>query len=492
MRVTRAILAVGVIAALAGCSDKQKVDVEKIKQEITAELAEMAGVDKNRYFAHDGVEVTPDVDGFDVKVANVRLLPDQPQSMILGAVDFHLVPKGEDQYDISELKLPSSVAFTEPSGGQGKLEIGDQQFKGLWSKSLNAFLNMDGTYKAIKISDPSGGEATIEEVTASGVSTDKGNGLWDQTAKAVAKNLRIKGTDGTMIMAGIDVTSESHGVKLAELQKLREKFNQLASDATSGKPTDPAILQELRNYGNWLVDSKGSMDLSGLSFTDPAGAPVFTLEHFIVEGAATGMDQPTCDASFGFQTLGLKVPAAETIPMMASFGQFIPSRFNMGLAFDDVPPATIWGAMVDMFGTLDFTQQNPGQADVAAQVFGFQLLQVLQSAGSTFRMTGWEIETPATQLKLDGAVKPDAGSPFGAVANINTEITGFDAIIAVLGEAGAADVLPMIALVRGFSNQEAAADGKMIDRYAIELLQTGEVTINGKPFDIMGAMMGTP
>jgi hypothetical protein len=424
------------------------------------------------------------------------MMPDQPQPMTVGAIDFHLVPKGDDQYDISNLKLPSPLNFTDPAGGQVKIEIGDQQFKGLWSKTLNTFLTADATYRSIKVSDPSGEEVTVAEITASTASTDKGSGLWDQSTKAAVKNMQIKDAQGIMVMAAIDMMSETHGMKLAELQKLRLKFNQLMTAAAEGQKPDPAIVQELRNYQNWLADSNGRMDMSGLSFTDNSGATAFTLDHFIVDGAATGMDQPKGSLSFGFQSLGLKVPAVAANPMMASFVQFIPSNLKMGFALEDVPPATIWSAMIDLFGSMDFAHPNEEQANAAAQAFGFQMLQMLQSAGSTFRMTGWEVETPASQLKLDGAVKPDAASPFGAVANINAEIAGFDAIVdgivATMGEAGSAEILAGVQILRGFSNRETAGDGKVIDRYAIDLAPTGEITINGKPFDIMGAMMGSP
>jgi hypothetical protein len=208
------------------------------------------------------------------------------------------------------------------------------------------------------------------------------------------------------------------------------------------------------------------------------------------------MDQPKGKVTFGFQSLGLQVPAAAADPMMASLAQFIPSKFNMGFALEDVPPAAIWGAMIDLFASMDLSQQDPAQANAAAQAFGFQLMQMLQSAGSTFRLTGWEIETPAAQLKLDGAVKPSSNSIFGATANINTEITGLDAVIQgvvdTVGEAGAAEILAMVQVLRGYSIQEAAADGRTKDSFAIDVVETGEITINGKPFDMMGAMMGSP
>jgi hypothetical protein len=47
-------------------------------------------------------------------------------------------------------------------------------------------------------------------------------------------------------------------------------------------------------------------------------------------------------------------------------------------------------------------------------------------------------------------------------------------------------------LVRGFSNRETTADNKVVDRYAVVLAPTGEMTINNKPFDLFGTMMGVP
>ena len=92
--------------------------------------------------------------------------------------------------------------------------------------------------------------------------------------------------------------------------------------------------------------------------------------------------------------------------------------------------------------------------------------------------------------------KADATSPMGASGTANIEVGGLDAIADAAKQsmppedaAGASGAFDM---VRGFSNRETTADNKVVDRYAIALGPDGKMTINGKPFDMFGAMMGQP
>jgi hypothetical protein len=97
---------------------------------------------------------------------------------------------------------------------------------------------------------------------------------------------------------------------------------------------------------------------------------------------------------------------------------------------------------------------------------------------------------------MDGNIKADGASPMGASGTANIEVGGLDAIADAAKQsmppedaAGASGAFDM---VRGFSNRETTADNKVVDHYAIVLGPDGKMTINGKPFDMFGAMMGQP
>jgi hypothetical protein len=417
--------------------------------------------------------------------------------VVIGNVDFQIAPKGEDQYDISKLTLPAAIGlFDSPDGGGPvKLEIGEQNVTGTWSKTLHDFLAFDATYRNLKMANATKEAVTLAEVTAKGSSTDKGNGLYDQSSAGGAKNLQVTSADGTMTIAGVDFTSESHGVKAAELRKFQEQWRTLLVALSEGKTPDKAVVDQLRTYGNWVADSRAHVDVAGISFKEPDGTEAFALEHFIIDGGGSGFDQPKGKFDIAFQNLGLKIPALDASPATEPFRQFIPVKVNLGFALDDLPPAELWAAFIDFFVAGGFSADDEAALSTAAQTAGFQLLQTLQKAGSSFRIAGWEVETAAARAKLDGTVKSDPNSMFGAVASMTAEIGGLDAIIEIVQQMmgpDAAGFTGPLEMLRGYANREAGADGKPVDRYAIEFPADGQLTINGKPFDAMGMMMGGP
>lgn len=489
-------LAVLLLVTLAACGDNKKEVADKIQKDVVAELATLAGPDSAKIFAYDGVEVVPEGDSFKATVKNLRVLPGEAKPVVVGNVDFQIAPKGEDQYDISKLTLPAAIAlFDSPDGGGPvKLEIGEQNVSGTWSKTLHDFIAFDAAYRNLKMANTTNEAVTLAEVTAKGSSTDKGNGLYDQSSAGGAKNLQVTSADGTMTIAGVDFTSESHGVKAAELRKFQEQWRTLLVALGEGKAPDKAVVDQLRSYGNWIADARTHVDIAGISFKQPDGTEAFGLEHFVIDGGGSGFDQPKGKFDIAFQNLGLKIPALDAEPAAEPFRQFIPVKVNLGFALDDLPPAELWAAFIDFFvNSGSFNEGDEAALSAAAQGAGLQLLQTLQQAGSTFRITGWQVESAAARATLDGTVKSDPSSMFGAVASLKAEIGGLDAIIETVQQTMGPDAMGFagpLQMLRGYANREAGADGKPVDRYAVEFPASGQITINGKPFDAMGMMMG--
>jgi hypothetical protein len=169
---------------------------------------------------------------------------------------------------------------------------------------------------------------------------------------------------------------------------------------------------------------------------------------------------------------------------------------KFGYALDDLPAKELWSAWLDLIASGAMQPGNEAASQQAAQGFAIQVVQLASQAGSAFRLTNLELEAPAARLKMDGKIKGDATSPMGMAGSANVEVGGLDAIADAAKQsmppedaAGASGVFDM---VRGFSNRETTADNKVIDRYAIALAPDGKMTINGKPFDMFGAMMGQP
>jgi hypothetical protein len=496
MRLLYACLLIVVLAVLPACSEKGP-DVEKVKQDVTAELTALAGPEGQKYLAFDGVEAVADGDKAKVTIKGMKFLVAGADAMTIGDVEMHAVAKDADQYEISDLRIPSKVTFKGPQG-EFTVEIGSQTWSGLWSIKYHNFLSGDGKYTGVKVYGPGLEGATTElaEIAMKVASEDKGNGVFDQTGTGTLKSLTYAGPEGSGVFNSGEFKSEMKGAKLADLQAFGRDWQALLMAMGEGKPADAALVGRLKGYVGALAAVSMHMDLAGAMFKDAAGAELFSAEHMIIDGGGTALDQPKGGFTFDLGLLGLKVPAAASNPMAAQYAEFIPTMVKFGYALDDLPAKELWSAWLDLIASGAMQPGNEAAAEQMMQGFGMQVIQLANQAGSAFRLTNLELEAPAARLKMDGKIKSDATSPMGASGTANVEVAGLDAIADAAKQsmppedaAGASGVFDM---VRGFSNRETTADNKVIDRYAIALAPDGKMTINGKPFDMFGAMMGPP
>jgi hypothetical protein len=495
MRPLYASLLIVALAVLPSCS-KQGVDVDKVKKDFTAEMDSLSGASGQKYLGYDGVDAVADGDKVKVTIKGVKFLIPGTDPWVIGDIEMHAVPKGEDQYDISDGKIPSKLTFKGPKG-EFAVDIGSQSWSGVLSTKYHAFLSSDAKYGGIKVSGPALEGTTIDlaEIAMKQSSDDKGNGVFDQSTTGTLKTLSIGGPEGSGVFDSGDFKSDVKGAKLADLRALGADWQALVAAAGEGKPADPALVTRLKRYIGVIAALSSHVDLAGMKVKDGTGADLFSADHLVIDGAGTAWDQPKAGLSFDLSMLGLKVPAADLNPEAAKNKQFIPTMVKFGYAFDDLPAKELWSALLDLMAS-GAMQPGSGASEQAAQGFGMQMMQLAHQAGSAFRLTSLELEAPAAHFKMDGTVKADAASPMGASGSANVEVTGLDAIADAAKQsmppedaAGASGAFDM---VRGFSNRETTTDNKVVDHYAIVLGPDGKMTINNKPFDMFGAMMGQP
>jgi len=488
------VLIVG-LAVLSSCS-KQGIDLDKVKKDFTAEMDAISGAEGHKFIGYDSVDAVADGDKAKVTIKGVKFLVPGADPLVVGDIEMHAVPKGDDQYDLTDGKIPSKFSFKGPQG-EFVIDIGSQSWAGLLSTKYHSFLSADAKYGGIKVSGPAlqGGAVDLAEIAMKTTSDDKGNGVFDQTTTGTLKTLAITGPEGSGVFDSGDFKSELKGAKLADLRALGTDWQALIMGAGEGKPADPALVTRLKGYLGVIAALTTHMDLAGMKVKD-ATSDLFSAEHLVIDGGGTTLDQPKAGLSFDMSLLGLKVPAADLNPEVAKNKQFIPTMVKFGYALDDLPAKELWSAWLDLFASGAMQPGNEAASQQAMQGFGMQMVQLASQAGSAFRLTNLELEAPAARLKMDGKIKADGASPMGASGTANIEVGGLDAIADAAKQsmppedaAGASGAFDM---VRGFSNRETTADNKVVDRYAIVLGPDGKMTINGKPFDMFGAMMGQP
>ena len=486
MRWIRYVAVLSLLVLVAGCGESKDraAEAEKIKQDLTAGFDVMFGKDKLKILGYDKLDVVPDGDSYKATLSGISIFPNAGDTAPkLGDVTFNVVPKDEDKYQFSNLMLPSGVDIALAEGqGKAKFEIGSQQFSGTWSKSLAAFLDIDAAYKNIQLTSDQGDKFVIADATMKQASTDKGSGAYDQTAALAAQNLTITTPDGSATIASITSSADTKGAKLAELRKFSDHFNAVVQASVEDKPADPASVEALKQLKAFFQDYTGKTEVGGIAIKNPAGQEVFKMEKLTANGSWLGFDQPKSKFDLAFRMDGISAPSAAAMPEAAMFSQFIPGKFGIGVTLEDIPSNELWNAFLAM---LTVPQNDPMARDTAMEAAGSQIMQAAQQSGSTIKLNGWEYDSQSVKLKMGGSVKADTNAMMGAIASLNLELVGLDTILgmAQMFSGGDPSTTAPLEMLKQFSNRTADSSGQPVDNFAVELANSGEVTINGKPFD---------
>lgn len=480
-----AVLSLLVLVAGCGESKDRAAEAEKIKQDLTAGFDVMFGKDKLKFVGYDKLEVVPDGDSYKATLSGIKIMPNEPDAPKIGDVTFSVEPKDEDKYSISNLMLPSGVDINLADGqGKARLEIGSQQFSGVWSKTFAGFLDSDAVYKNVTLAADQGVKFAIGEATVKQTSSEKSAGIYDQTGSFALKDITVNTPEGSATIATIASTGDAKGTNLAELVKFRDQFNAVMAASVEEKPVDPAAVEALKQMKAFFKDYVSKTEVGGIVFKDTSGQEAFKMDNVTIDGGWHGFDQPKSKFDIDMRFTGISAPSAAAMPEMAMFGQFIPGKFGVGVTIEDVPSAELWAAFLSM---LTAPQNDPMAMEQAAGEAGTQIVQAAQTAGSVFKLNGWEFDSQGIKLNLGGSVKADASAMMGAIASLKLDLVGFDTILgmAQMFSGGDPSTTAPLEMLKQLSNRTTNAEGQPLDSFAIELANTGDVTVNGKPFNPM-------
>ena len=486
MRWIRYVAVLSLLVLVAGCGESKDraAEAEKIKQDLTAGFDVMFGKDKLKMVGYEKLDVVPDGDSYKATVTGVTILPNAgPDAPKFGDVTFNVEPKDEDKYQITNLMLPTGVDIKLAEGeGKAKFEIGSQQFSGTWSKSLAGFLDTDAAYKNIQLTADNGTKFQIADATLKQTSTDKGSGTYDQVGTFALQNLTITTPEGSATIASISSSADAKGAKLAELRKFRDQFNAVMAASMEEKEPDQASLDALKQLKAFFQDYVSKTEVNGVTIKDLAGQEVFKMDKLTADGSWLGFDQPKSKFDLAFRLNGISAPSAAAMPEAAMFSQFIPGKFGIGVTLEDIPSAELWNAFLTV---LAAPHSDPAAMDQAMQGVGMQIIQAAQQSGSTIKLNSWEYDSQSVKLKMGGSVKADTNAMMGATASVNLDLVGLDTIMgmAQMFSGGDPSTTAPLEMLKQFANRTNDASGQPVDSFAVELANSGEVTINGKPFD---------
>ncbi len=451
-----------------------------IKQAIEQGFRKQFGEGENSLVTLGAVEVAPDGSGYAVVLSGIRTADGGEGSLELGSITAHVIPRDADLYEVKDIRLPETITVTKPDGASdGSISFPSQQASGTWSASMKSWLDFQMAYQGIKVADGAGTEiATVAEVAGTLASTAKSPGRWDQRGDYHMTDMRIATPEGGITIGGVTVQGDFRDLDFVKYNALAEAFATLNPDTQA---LTPEMTQALADITGIMSASMITYKARDIQASDSAGAPLFTLPAATIDLRAEGLDQPLARLAFAFTHTGLSLAADDPLTR-----DFVPGDAAVAVAFEKVPVRDLWMKGMETFAMME--SMPPDQQEMAGMMFIGVLQQALTEAGTQLKLDKWRLVAAAAGLDLDGVIETSPQSMMGAVGRVQLDITGLDRIIETartMAPPEEQEMLATLEIFRGFSNRETAADGKVVDRYDVNLTPEGQLLINGKEFNFM-------
>lgn len=487
--------------ALAACdkgADREAIAAQ-LKSDAEAQLQLIAGNAAHKVVSHSGVTVTPEADDrYVVAIEGLKFAPDAEGYLDFGTLSYIAKPKDEQSYEVSELKIAPEIPFKGTDGTQkGKLAFVTKSFSGLWSRELATMRKMDVELADIVATDDRGGDLRVAAAKASGELTDKGGGVFDSTFTATFAGLQVKesGGDGLFSIGEILADGRYDSIKIVEFQAAMKKYQELmvkqvaaAEASVEAGGQAPALTTEEQKA---LSDSVNAMaaavkggvfkvGLKQIGYTE-AGATPFSLEQLNLGSAFDGINQDKASLSFDLAHQGLEINSPEASGALAK--AVLPKQGNLGLKVTEIPSKDLSKVLADNLPGIFSADSAMAEANAMAMLVALQA--VLQTSGAKIEVTPSAVTAEMTEVKADGAFNVTPQSVMGAVGTLNVAWTGLDDVMALAqanpADPSSADIIGVVSMLMQFAQREAGADGKPVDRFKIDVKETGELLVNDKP-----------
>jgi len=520
MRSYRSILCRGAISVvlagflLSGCGDKgaeQQKQAGEITKGIEDYLTLVEGPNLPVRLRHDKVTVTPAEDGksYLVAITGVRYGTDKETNVAFGEIDYRLAPQGDDQYQVSDLKVPSEVAVTGAGGKpEGAVKFETTAFTATWSKPLQNFLKFDWQVKDISATaaDKPGEVFKVATASITGDGKENGKGLLDQISKITFNGFSaIDPSDNTTVK--LDKLTGNIGFEQLDFVAYRQTMAKIsefsakyappappAAGATGTPPEMPKITEEdrkaladlVRGFPKLMASYSYDFSAEGLTVADEKGDVMVHLNQGGIGFGLKGINTDKAEMDFNIKHDGLTVTGPELQdPMLKAV---LPKSGNLALVATDLPVPTLVEGVAQALP--DLANPDPQVSQGAQFMLMGSMMSALSKSTIKLRIDPSAIQTEKAQLSADGELKLALETPQKAVGVVNFALLGLDDLMALAGSLAqqspdAAQAIGMLQMLQGLAQRETGTDGKPVDKFKLDLTETGAVLVNGKPLNGM-------
>jgi hypothetical protein len=466
--------------------------------------------DKARHITSQGSKLVMDGDVmvepasgyYAVTLPHLSVVAADNSRVDIGMIAVNVIPDDKpDQWKMS-LALPTPLTWRDAQGAEKvKVEIGKQNFAGIWNEKLQNFTKLKAEYKDIKVNTPDKQFLGAANAVTLIYDLNQGSdGHWSGPVNYAANGIVLAMGDGTAVSIGkLEAASSIQGYAFDAVNGYSDKLTALTSKISSGVSMPPD--QRLALY-NTATEMFGALfDSMSMKFT----AENIVVTHPVPQAPGTKISLGDAGLDMGFSgfrqdkvsiQLGLHYNGLAIEPP-PGFSTATPDKFNVAVSIDNIP----YKALVDL-GRKALAPDPANPQAAAALMAGVP--QVLQNAGVTINLHDLSSGNTLYNGVATGVLNCDAKAAKTFTGKARAEIAGLERLTAALNaqmkdpqvpdanKQGIQQIAGVVAMMQVFGQQGTNKSGQSVRTYDFELTQQGQILLNGADINTLFGGQGSP
>lgn len=458
------------------------------------------------------VMVEPSDTYFAITLPHITAINADQSKMKIGMISVNALPGDKTEEWKMTVALPTPIVMQDATGKEtATLDIGSQNFAGLFHEQFQNFTRLNGQYKNIVFIDKvENAKITIPDLTMVYDLKENGNQLWSgpMNGKATGITGIFNKTGNTVKIREIDLQSSIKDYSLKEARAYQERVAALMESTTADTPS--ASGQHAQGLYNMFFDFMSKvwdgfntrMSVNGIEVTRPATAEQkastvkIASAGFGLSGDGFRQNKVTLRHTLNLTDLSITPPPAD-------MSKALPSNINIDLTLNNLP----FKELVEM-GQKSLSQSvtSPEGSGLVAMNALASAQQLLTNAGTSLVVKDTRVgNTTEYDVLLNGTASANIKAMFSATGKARLEVFGMDKLIAyaqhtandpaadVTRKASAQKALQTLTILQMVGQMGKNAKGQDIRAYDLELTPEGKTMLNGADLmSVIGGIKPTP
>ncbi len=453
------------------------------------------------------VMVEPSDSYFAITLPHITAVNADQSKMKIGMISINALPGDKKEEWKMTVALPTPIVMQDAAGKEiSTLEIGSQNFAGLFHEQFQNFTRLNGQYKNITFIDKTeNAKITIPDLTMVYDLKESGNELWSgpMNGKATGITGIFNKTGNTVKIREIDLQSSIKDYSLKEALAYQERVAALMESTTADNPS--ASGQHAQGLYNMFFDFMSKVwdgfnsriSVSGIEVISPA-TPEKKASTMKIANAGFGLSGDGFRQNKVTLRHTLNVTDLSMTPATDSKNLPMPSNVNIDLTLNNLP----FKELVEM-GQKSLSQSinTPEGSGLVAMNALASAQQLLTTAGTSITLKDTRIgNVTEYDIALNGTATANIKAMFGATGKARLEVFGMDKLIAyaqqtandpatdIAKKASAQKALQTLTILQMVGQMGKNAKGQDIRSYDLELTPEGKTMLNGA--DLMSVIGG--